>query len=42
MIFLVQVRLRTEVLRTPSSTRPEFEHDLQIMKEHFMSLRRLL
>ena len=30
-ICLVQVRLRAEVLRTPSSTQLGFEHDLQIM-----------
>ena len=39
LICLVQVQLRTEVLRTPSSTRAGFEldHDLQIMTVHFMS-----
>ena len=37
-ICLVQVQLRTEVLRTPSSTQAGFE----LMTVHFMSLRRLL
>ena len=44
-IFVVQVdlRLKTEVLCTPSSTQPGVRtHDLQIMTVHFMSLRRLL
>ena len=38
--FLAQVRLGTEVLRIPSSTRLRFKtHDLQITTVHFMSLR---
>ena len=43
IIFLVQVRLRIEVLRTQSSTWLRFwTHDLQILTVHFMSMRRLL
>ena len=39
-IFLVQVRLRTEVLRTPKFDPTEVRtHDLQIMTVHSMSLR---
>ena len=37
-VFLVHVRLRTEVLRTPSLTRPGFK----LMTVHSMSLRCLL
>ena len=41
-LFLVHVRLRTDVPRTLSSSRLGFEHDLQIMTVNFMSLRCLL
>ena len=43
VVFLVQVRLRIEVLHTPNWTRLGFRtHNLQIMMVHFMSLRCLL